>query len=155
MFVVHPTLSYMRDPYAWSDVRRITPRVGVDAFCWEVVDGKERTSAVLDLSPEGIRLERPYVGGATPSEIQIELEVPEVDEIVWARGAVCYDVIRQLPRAGAALGLLVRTTGIRLAAAASRDYRLLRDYVFERQRARALEEEVWTDLVGASCYSRA
>ena len=96
---------------------------------------------VVDLSPLGARIERPYLGGPTPREIDLELEVPEMDEVSWARGEVCFDVVSQAPAGGGGgpLGLL-RTTGLRLVRAASRDLRLLRDCVFELRRIRWLTE---------------
>jgi hypothetical protein len=128
------------DPYGWTDVRRIDPRVDVETFCSELLERSERPAMVVDLSPVGARIERPYVGGPTPREIDLELEVPEVDEVIWARGEVCFDVITQAPRGqGGPLGLL-RTTGLRLVRAAARDLRLLRDCVFELRRMRWLTE---------------
>lgn len=168
------------DPYGWNDVRRLDPRIDVEAFCSELLPRHERPALVVDLSPVGARIERPYVGGPTPREIDLELEVPEVDEVIRARGEVCFDLITQAPRGqGGPLGLL-RTTGLRLVQAAARDLRLLRDCVFELRRMRWLTEceleEVdedealvlpvkaapsaprWDDdgfLALASCYARA
>jgi hypothetical protein len=106
---------------------------------------------VTDLSAEGVRLERPYLGGPSPAEILLELEVPDVDEVIWARGEVCFDQVRQAPPGqGGPLGLL-RTTGVRLVSAAARDLRLLRDLVFERHRARHRAESA---LLDAACYAR-
>lgn len=129
------------DPHAWMDARRIDPRVDVETFCSELLPREERPALVVDLSPVGARIERPYVGGPTPREIDLELEVPEVDEVIWARAEVCFDVVRQAPAGvhGGPFGLL-RTTGLRLVRAASRDLRLLRDCVFELRRMRWLTE---------------
>jgi hypothetical protein len=127
----------------------LAPRVDVEALCNEVVGPRERPGLVVDLSATGLRLERPYVGGARPEVIQLELELPEADEILWARGDVCFDAVKPGP-----LGLL-RTTGIRFAAAAARDLKVLRDYVIERRRARARSEaSVEMSLAYASSYAR-
>jgi hypothetical protein len=105
--------------------------VGVEALCSEIIDGRERHGLLADVSERGVRLSRPFVGGPTPRVVQLEFELPGVDEILWARGEVCFDrVVR-----GAAG--LVRTTGVRLAAAAARDLRLLRDYVMDLWSARS------------------
>lgn len=143
----------MRDHTAWMETRRLAPRVGVLALCSELVADTERPGMVVDLSPEGLRIERPYVGGRTPREISVELEVPDIDEVIWTRGVVCFDAIRPAPRGvyGGPFGFL-RTTGLRIVAAASRDLRLLRDCVFELYRARRAEEAV--GLLDASCYAR-
>jgi hypothetical protein len=119
-----------------SDVRRSVPRIGIEAFCSEILDGRERHAVVLDLSPQGLRMARPFVGGRMPREVQLELELPGVDEIIWAKGHVCYDRIRPASGGSAmALGRVVRTSGIRLVAAAARDLRLLREYVMTQRLA--------------------
>jgi hypothetical protein len=146
----------MRNPYAWLDARRLAPRVDVETFCSEVVGSRDHPGLVIDLSAEGARLERPYAGGGSPREIVLELEVPEVDEIIWVRGEVCFDQLRQAPAGqGGPMGLL-RTTGLRLVSAAARDLRMLRDCVFElyRSRHRPEHEEPSAALVDAACYAR-
>jgi len=132
--------------------RRLTPRIEVETFCSELVERGELPGLVVDLGEGGLRLERPYLGGATPSEILLEVEVPEVDEVMWARAAVCFDRVRPAPRGvhGGPFGML-RQTGLRILDAAARDLRLLRDYVFEKRRA---EQTVLEDLGLASCYAR-
>lgn len=142
----------MRDPYAWLDARRLAPRVDVATFCSEVVSGRDRPGMVIDLSTEGARLERPYSGGPTPREILLELEIPDVDEVIWARGEVCFDQVRQAPPGQGGPLRLLRTTGLRLVTAAARDLRLLRECVFELHRAR--HRDPGYDLAGAACYAR-
>lgn len=124
--------------------RRTSPRLGVEAFCIEIAEGRERHALIADVSESGVRLTRPYAGGRTPEVVQLEIELPGLDEVIWAKGQVCFDQIRR------DLGALVRTTGVRFAAAASRDLRLVRDYVFDLWRGDD-EENV---LVAASCYAR-
>ncbi|MBK7074768.1 MAG: PilZ domain-containing protein [Myxococcales bacterium] len=139
---------------SWADLRRLMPRIDVETFCSELVGGRDRPGLVVDLSPEGARLERPYLGGPTPREIVLELEVPEIDEVIWARGEVCFDQVRQAPAGqGGPLGLL-RTTGIRLVSAAMRDLRMLRECVIETHRARQRAERVDDVLFDAACYAR-
>jgi hypothetical protein len=135
----------------WANLR-LMPRIEVETYCSELVDGRDRPGLVTDLSPEGARLERPYAGGPTPREIVIELEMPEIDEVIWARGEVCFDQVRQAPPGrGGPLGLL-RTTGIRLVAAAVRDLRMLRECVIETHRLRVAREH--DQLLDAACYAR-
>jgi PilZ domain len=127
----------MRDPYAWRDPRRCAPRVDVDALC---CDGSGRPALVVDLSPEGLKVERPRwlpVRG----RVQLEVEMPEVDDVVWLTGEVCFDRVR-----GG-----VQSTGLRVVAAAARDLRRIRDFVMERRRR--LVERAQIDLVLASCYA--
>lgn len=134
---------------------RVHPRVDVQTFCSEIVAGAERPAVAVDLGLEGLRLERPYTGGKSPREIVLELEVPEVDEVIWTKAIVCYDRIRPAPRGvhGGPFGFL-RTTGLRIVAAATRDLRLLRDCVYELRRARSADRVEVADLLGAACYAR-
>jgi len=134
------------------EYRREGPRIDVEAMCWELVDGHETTGLALDLSSTGLRIERPYVGGATRREVPLQLEVPGIDEVMWARGDACFDVLvpTRLP-AGGALGL-IRRTGYRIVLAAQRDLRLLKEFVVETHRAR---HEALLDFAIASCYVRA
>lgn len=127
----------MLDHHAWLDPRRVAPRVEIEALCNEIADGDERPGFVIDLSGSGMRLERPFVkrGLAPLGALQLEIELPGIDEIIWARAQVCFDRVRP-----GMDGKLTRTTGVRVAAAASRDLRLLRDYVIELGRARRARE---------------
>jgi hypothetical protein len=122
----------MGNPAHW---RRSSPRVAVESMCWEIIDGKEITSMSIDLSTHGIRIERPYIGGGTRSEAQLEIEIPEIDEMMWAKGAATYDVLVQDKSPwGGPMGL-VRRTGYRLVAGARRDFNRLSEYVMEREKA--------------------
>ncbi len=131
---------------------RIDPRIGIDALSWELDEHGETRGRVLDLSPMGARLERPYVGGPTPRDMPLLLDVPGIDEVLWARAEVMFDqvVASRSPSAGR-LGL-VRRTGYRIVVAAARDLRLLRELVFDTHRAHELAA---SDEMGfASCYTR-
>lgn len=135
------------------DLRRHSPRIDVDALCWELVDEHETSGLVVDLSVDGARLERPYAGGRLCREVPLQLEIPGLDEVMWARGDVVFDQVvpTKSPRGGV-FGL-VRRTGYHLAIAAARDLRLLRDYVFETDRARQRDARE-LELAFASCYAR-
>ena len=115
--------------------KRLDPRIPVETLCSEVIDDREHYGMLVELSPNGVRLERPLLGRRDGSIVQLEFELPDADEIIWAKGEVCFDRYRRLDGASA-----VRTTGVRLVAAASRHLRMLRDWVAAtvetRQRAR-------------------
>jgi hypothetical protein len=139
-----------------QDPRRTSPRIGIEALCWEVIGERELSSLVVDLSAEGARLERPYVpaGYREPSlelgpagrstytappprpahlerVVPLQIEVPGIDEVMWARGDIVFDELVPAPRErGGPFGLL-RRTGFHITLAASRDMRLLHDYVWE------------------------
>lgn len=120
-----------------------------------MVGGHERSSLIVDLSSDGARLERPYVGGQIQREVALQLEVPGIDEVMWAKGEVCFDhLVQAKGPAGGVMGL-VRRTGYRIAVAATRDLKMLRELVFDTDamhRHRAVEQDDM--LVWASCYAR-
>jgi len=120
-----------------SLLRRESPRIDIDALCWEIIDGKEASGLAVDLSSLGLRIERPYTGGPTRKEVQLEIEVPGIDEIVWAKGEASSDILvpTSLP-AGGPMGL-IRRTGYRLILAAQRDLRMIKELVWETAKLRA------------------
>jgi hypothetical protein len=123
--------------------RRESPRIDVDALCWELIDGKEAGGLAVDLSSMGLRIERPYTGGPTRKEMQLELEIPGIDEIMWAKAEASSDVL--IPTSGPGGGPmgLIRRTGYRLVMAAQRDLRMIREYVFETDKLRRLVEDMF------------
>jgi hypothetical protein len=134
------------------DVRRTSPRIDIEALCWEIVDDRETSSLVVDISSDGARLERPYMGGRITREVALQIELPGIDEVMWARGDVVFD---QLVAADSGPFGLLRRTGYRIAMAAARDLRMLRDYVYDMYRAKLANEHdpsAWSPWQGASCY---
>ena len=129
--------------------RRESPRIDVEALCWELVDGKETSGLAVDLSSMGLRLERPYTGGPTHKSLQLEIEVPGIDEIVWAKAEASSDVLVPTKlSSGGPMGL-IRRTGYRLIIAATRDLRMIKEYVFETDKLRrAVEEDYGDDELG-------
>jgi hypothetical protein len=110
------------------DIRRSSPRIDVEALCWEIVGDRELSSLIVDLSSDGARLERPYFGGKIEREVPLQIEVPGIDEVMWAKADVVFDQL--VPSAKSGPFQLLRRTGYRIALAASRDLRMLRDYVY-------------------------
>jgi PilZ domain len=131
--------------------KRSDPRIPVETLCSEVVDDREHFGVLVELSPGGVRLERPLAGRRDGRIVQLEFELPDADEIIWAKGEVCFD--RYRARAPGAPP--VRTTGVRLVAAASRHLRMLREWVAATAaaRRRALEDDVGGHLALASHWN--
>ncbi len=127
------------------DPRRTSPRIDVEALCWEIGGDREVSSLVVDLSSHGVRVERPFVGGRVAREVPLQIEVPGIDEVMWAKGDVVFDQLVPARSNGGPFGLL-RRTGYRIAIAAARDLRLLRDYVH------AMYRPAQDSLMLASCY---
>ena len=134
------------------DLRRVSPRIDVEALCWEVIGDRERSALLCDVSVEGARIERPFIGGRIDHEVPLQIEVPGIDEVMWAKGEVVFDRLIETRRGalhGGPFGL-IRRTGYRLAIAAARDLRLLRDFVWDMHNYRNAR----ADLELASCYAR-
>jgi hypothetical protein len=159
-----------------QDPRRSSPRIGIEALCWEVVGDRELSSLVVDLSSDGARLERPFIapghGDSGPIElgpagksryapraplttrlervVPLQIEVPGIDELMWARGDVVFDELVPVKTNGGPFGLL-RRTGFHISLAAARDLRLLREYVYEmhaKQQAANDESVDWLRCFG-------
>ena len=113
------------------DLRRQGPRITVDGWCGVVTHHDLRHAAVLELSETGVRLERVFDPRTAARTVALELELPGVDEIIWARADVAFAHLSPLggTHASGQPRLMCRA-GLRIADAASRHLRLLRDYVF-------------------------
>jgi hypothetical protein len=144
----------MRTWFGSWDARRGAPRMAVDTLCSEVVDGRPRMGFAVELSPGGVRLERPYRPGPWRRELDVELRLPDEDDIVMARAEVRFDEIRRaaVGTALAAANGLVRVTGLVLSRIGARDRRLLCDYVMDRRPAALAMPEI--ELGTAACYAR-
>lgn len=134
-----------------SSSRRLESRIDVDGFCLEIADGRERHGAVLDLSESGLLLERPFLGGGTPEKVQLELEVPELDEVIWANAHVRFDQVTRRRDAGPGL---LRRTGLALGSLARRDANLIRDYLAEKRHRIAIATGDVFDFTTASNFMR-
>ena len=127
------------------DRRRLAPRVQLDGLCG-VVSGQElRHATLLDLSALGLRIEHllapssvsPLVRLETElasPQVQLEIELPGIDEIVWASGEVTFTELSPLATGIGQLRFRCRA-GIRIDRVARHERRLLRDYVIETRRA--------------------
>jgi hypothetical protein len=136
------------------DLRRTQPRLAVESFCSEVHADELRHAWVVDLSAEGLRIQRP-LGGPRTRSLQLELEVPEIDEVIWAHGEICFDEVWNVaPGPDVVLSGLVRTSGIRVVNTTRRHRRMIEEYVVETRRARRRDHAVHDFLLDASCYLR-
>ncbi len=94
-----------------------------------VVGDDLRPASMLDLSWGGLRIELVFDPKTATRELQLEIEMPEVDEIMWARGHVTFAHLSPLGgrHADGQPRFLCRA-GVQLDATASRHRRLLRDW---------------------------
>lgn len=119
------------------DQRRLAPRVHLDGLCGVVSRDELRYASLVDLSALGLRLERLFDPALASRFVQLEIELPGTDEIVWARGEVIF--ARLTPMGGRhpdGQPRLRCRAGIRIDRVAGQERRLLRDYVIETRRAR-------------------
>ncbi len=120
------------------DQRRIAPRIPVDGLCGVVSHDELHHAAMLDLSAIGLRLERPFDPSTARPVVQLEIELPGIDEIVWARGEVSFAFLSPMPgRTADGQPRFWCRAGLRLTTVCQRERRLLRDYVLETRRARS------------------
>jgi hypothetical protein len=126
----------------FNDPRRLGPRITLEGLCGVVTHKDLVPAAMVDLSSMGLRLERPFDPAAASPVVQLEIELPGVDEIVWARGHVTFAHLSPMGgRHADGQPRLWCRAGIQLDAAAGRDLRMLREYVIETRRSRFAQAE--------------
>jgi hypothetical protein len=116
------------------DARRLAPRISVDGLCGVVTDDDDlRHASMSNLSTTGLRLERPFDPRTARPVVQLEIELPGIDEIVWASAAVTHAHLTPMPgRSRDGQPRFWCRAGLRIADASQRERRMLRDYVVER-----------------------
>jgi hypothetical protein len=114
----------------FDDPRRMNPRIALDGLCGVVTDRDMRHAALVDVSSTGIRIEHPFDPAVARDAIQLEIELPGVDDVLWAHGHVAFAHLR--PMGGCHANGQPRfwcRAGIHIDRAAARDLRRMRDYV--------------------------
>ncbi len=129
---------------SYLHAKRTGPRIPLRIPYNEFVAERQLIGIISDVSEQGLRVER--LARNTGSRIvQVEFELPGTNETIWAKGELCFDQLRQT-----AAGLQpVRTSGLRLVAAAQKHLRLMREYVLELRRAWLEQDDA---LMRASAY---
>jgi hypothetical protein len=138
------------------DLRRVAPRIAVDGLCGVVIGRGQplQHAAMVDLSWLGLRIELPFDHRTASRTVQLELELPEADEIIWARGHVTFAQLT--PMGGHHVDGQPRLwcrAGVRLDAVASHERALLHDLVMETRRTLPRERvrrRRWARLRAAS-----
>ena len=115
------------------DMRRRVPRVSVDGLCGVASDHDLHHATMCDLSTLGLRLERVFDPKRARRVVQLEIELPGVDEIVWASAEVTHALLTPMRgRTAAGQPRFWCRAGLRIADASRRERRLLSDYVVEK-----------------------
>lgn len=112
--------------------RRHAPRIPTEGLC-SIAAGRVLVPAsMMDVSWLGLRLELPFDRTAASRTIQLEIEVPELDEIMWATGHVTF--ARLTPMGGVHADGQPRlwcSAGVSIDLAATRDRKLMREFVLD------------------------
>jgi hypothetical protein len=122
--------------------RRGGMRVVAQGLCTEINEDAEQLGLMIDVSEQGLRLERPHMPGLQKRReriVQLEFEHPSVDELIWAKGVIRFDRLEPYHE-GQRLKVR-RTSGVEIVQAAGRHLRLLRDFVFDMRSAMQQERE--------------
>lgn len=130
-----PTIIFVNHP----EPRRRSPRILVDGLCGVASNDFLRPAVMRDLSLGGVRLERPFDAATARHIVQLEIDLPGIDEVVWASGVVSFALLT--PRAGRTLDGQPRfwvRAGVRLDNMCRREQRMLHDYVRENENRPAL-----------------
>lgn len=117
------------------DPRRLAPRITVDGLCGVVANDELRHASMMDLSMTGVRLERPFDPKTARKIVQLEIDLPGVDEVIWARGVVTFASLT--PLGGTTPDGQPRfwcRAGLRLEDVCRRERRMLLEYVVENLR---------------------
>jgi PilZ domain len=120
------------------DARRRAPRVVVDGFCSVAAANDELHHASMsDLSTLGLRVERPFDPATARPVVQLEIELPGIDEVVWASATVTHAYLTPMPRGADGQPRFWCRAGLVIANTSRAEGRMLHDYVVERLVARA------------------
>lgn len=119
------------------DARRRAPRISVDGFCSVASDEDLAHASMSNLSTLGLRLERPFDPAKARSIVQLEIELPGIDEVVWASAVVTHAYLTPMPgRRADGQPRFWCKAGLRIADASRAERQMLRDYVVEQLVAR-------------------
>jgi hypothetical protein len=119
------------------DARRRAPRIFVDGLCGVASHDDLHPAAMTNLSTLGLQLERPFDPRTARPVVQLEIELPEVDEILWASAAVTHAHLTPLPgRTPDDQPRFHCRAGLRILDVSRRERRLLLDYVVDQLRRR-------------------
>lgn len=119
------------------DVRRRAPRISVDGLCGVVTNDDLSPASMSDLSTLGLRIEGAFDPQRGRPIVQLEIELPGLDEVVWASAIVTHAYLVPTPgRTADGPARLWCRAGLRIADVCQRERRMLRDYIIEKLIAR-------------------
>jgi hypothetical protein len=115
------------------DARRRAPRISVDGFCSVAVANDLHHASLSNLSTLGFRVERPYDPATAKPVVQLEIDLPGLDEVVWASAIVTRAFLTPMPgRTADGQPRFWCRAGLVLGDTSRRERRMLRDYVVDQ-----------------------
>lgn len=86
-----------------------------------------------NLSTLGLRLERPFDPANAKPIVQLEIDLPGLDEVIWASAVVTHAHLTPMPGRGPdGQPRFWCRAGLRIGNASRREHRMLRDYVIDQ-----------------------
>lgn len=118
------------------DARRRAPRILLDGLCGVVTNDAVQPATLSDLSTSGLCAERPFDPANAKRFVQLELELPGIDEVIWASAIVTHAWLTPMPGRGPRgdhqQPRFWCRAGLKIEDSARREKRMLRDYVIEQ-----------------------
>jgi hypothetical protein len=111
------------------DARRCAPRISVDGFCGVASDHDLHYASLSNLSVHGLRLERVYDPATAKPVVQLEIELPGIDEVLWTSAKVTRTVLTRMGRHADGRPRFWCRAGLLIGDSSRRDRRLLREFV--------------------------
>ena len=109
------------------------PRISVAGFCGVAIANDLRHASLSSLSTLGLRLERPYDPATAKPVVQLEIELPGLDEVVWASATVTRAFLTPMPgRSADGQPRFWCRAGLVIGDTSRRERRMLQDYVIDR-----------------------
>ncbi len=115
------------------DARRRAPRISIDGFCNVAVANDLHHASLSNLSTLGFHVERPFDPATARPVVQLEIELPGLDEILWASATVTRAYLSPMPgRTANGQPRFWCRAGLVLGDTSRRERVLLRDYVVDQ-----------------------
>ena len=114
------------------DARRRAPRISVAAFCGVASDHDLHYASLSNLSALGLRLEHVYDPAAAKPIVQLEIELPGIDEVLWTSANVTRTTVTRMGCHPNGRSRFWCRTGLVIGDSSRRDRRLLKEYVVQQ-----------------------
>jgi len=111
------------------DARRHAPRISIEGFCGVASDHDLHYASLSDLSALGLRLERVFDPATAKPIVQLEIELPGIDEVLWTSARVTRAILTPMGRHPDGQPRFWCRAGLVIGDSSRRDRRLLKEFV--------------------------